>query len=166
MRAVVQRVTEGSVSVDGECVGAIGKGLVILLGVGRGDGEAEARWLAQKIANLRIMADDEGRMNASLLEVGGGALVVSQFTLYGNAQRGRRPSYSEAAAPEVAEPLVERFCALLAEAGVSPIATGRFGAMMKVVIHNDGPVTLILDTALSRRGCLKAQAGGDTLPTD
>lgn len=155
MRAVVQRVTHGSVTIDDTCVGAIDHGLVILLGVGRGDSEADARWLAQKIANLRIMADDEGRMNASLLDVGGGALVVSQFTLYGNAQKGRRPSYSGAAAPEIAEPLVERFCEFLAEEGVSPIAAGRFGAMMQVVIHNDGPVTLILDTDLSRRGRVK-----------
>ena len=155
MRAVVQRVTFGSVTIGDTCVGAIDHGLVILLGVGRDDSEADARWLAQKIANLRIMADDEGRMNASLLDVGGGALVVSQFTLYGNAQRGRRPSYSDAATPMIAEPLVERFCEFLVEAGVSPIATGRFGAMMQVVIHNDGPVTLILDTDLSRRGRLK-----------
>ncbi len=155
MRAVVQRVTHGSVSVDGVCIGSIDRGLVILLGVGQGDTELEARWLAQKIANLRIMADDEGRMNVSLLEAGGGALVISQFTLYGNAQRGRRPSYSEAAAPEIAEPLVKRFCELLAEEGVAPVETGRFGAMMRVVIHNDGPVTLILDTDVSRSGRLK-----------
>jgi len=166
MRAVVQRVNQGSVSVDGVCVGSIGRGLVILLGVGHCDGEREAHWLAQKIANLRIMADADGRMNLSLLEVGGGALVISQFTLYGNAQRGRRPSYSEAAAPEVAEPLVERFCALLADEGVSPVETGEFGAMMNVVIHNDGPVTLFLDTGVSRRGRLKPSAPGDTLPND
>ncbi|MGI6380952.1 MAG: D-aminoacyl-tRNA deacylase [Anaerolineae bacterium] len=155
MRAVVQRVTHGSVSVDRVCIGSIDRGLVILLGVGQDDTEREARWLAQKIANLRIMADDEGRMNVSLLEAGGGALVISQFTLYGNAQRGRRPSYSEAAAPATAEPLVERFCQLLAEEGVSPVETGRFGATMNVVIHNDGPVTLVLDTDVSRSGRLK-----------
>ncbi|MGC9358882.1 MAG: D-aminoacyl-tRNA deacylase [Anaerolineae bacterium] len=156
MRAVVQRVTYGSVSVGHAIVGMINEGLVILLGIGKGDGEQEARWLAQKIANLRIMDDDQGRMNLSLLDTGGEALVVSQFTLYGNAQRGRRPSFTDAAAPEVAEPLVDRFCGFLAEAGVSGVAKGRFGAMMEVVIHNDGPVTLILDTDLSRRGRSKS----------
>jgi D-aminoacyl-tRNA deacylase len=152
MRAVVQRVTYGSVSVDHAIVGEINRGLVILLGIGEGDGEQEARWLAEKIANLRIMDDDEGRMNLSLLDTGGEALVVSQFTLYGNAQRGRRPSFTDAAAPEAAEPLVDRFCRFLAGARVSKVAKGCFGAMMEVVIHNDGPVTLILDTDLSRRG--------------
>lgn len=166
MRAVVQRVTRGSVSVDGECVGSIGRGLVIFLGVAQGDGEREARWLARKIASLRIMADADGRMNLSLLDVGGGALVISQFTLYGNAQRGRRPSFSQAAAPEDAEPLVERFCDLLAQEGVLPVETGRFGAMMNVVVHNDGPVTLILDTDVSRKGRLKISSSGDTLPSD
>jgi len=152
MRAVVQRVTYGSVSVGHAIVGMINEGLVILLGIGEGDGEQEANWLAQKIANLRVMDDDDGRMNLSLLDTGGEALVVSQFTLYGNAQRGRRPSFTDAAAPAVAEPLVDRFCDSLAEAGVSGVAKGRFGAMMEVVIHNAGPVTLILDTELSRRG--------------
>ena len=109
MRAVIQRVTHGSVSIEGTTVGEIGAGLVILLGIRTGDGDDEATWLAHKIANLRIFADREGKFNLSLLEVGGEALVVSQFTLYGNARKGRRPSFTRAARPEVAEPLVERF---------------------------------------------------------
>lgn len=152
MRALIQRVTKGSVKVSDECIGEIGVGLVILLGVRTGDAEDDAVWLAQKVANLRIFEDDEGRFNRSLLEVDGEALVVSQFTLYGDARRGRRPSFSEAAAPELAEPLVERFAALLSEQGVRRVDTGRFGASMMVEIHNQGPVTLMLDTDVSRRG--------------
>jgi len=152
MKAVVQRVIQGSVTVEGELVGQIGRGLVVLLGVKEGDSEAEAQWLAQKIANLRIFEDQEGKFNRSLLDVEGAALVVSQFTLYGDARRGRRPSFSEAAPPEVAAPLVERFAELLREQGVKRVEQGRFQATMLVEIHNDGPVTIILDTDISRRG--------------
>ena len=157
MRAVVQRVTHGAVSVADsaggrEELGRIDAGLVVLVGVREGDGEEEARWLAAKVANLRIFEDDEGRFNRSLLDVGGGALVVSQFTLYGDARRGRRPSFTEAAAPEAAAPLIERFGEFLRLEGVSRVETGRFQAHMLVEIHNDGPVTIILDTDVSRRG--------------
>jgi D-tyrosyl-tRNA(Tyr) deacylase len=126
-------------------VGQIGRGLVVLLGVGHGDGEAEARLLGEKIANLRIFEDAAGKMNLSLLDVGGEALVVSQFTLYADTRRGRRPGFTDAALPDVAEPLVQRFADHLRAAGI-PVATGRFGAMMLVEIHNDGPVTILLDT--------------------
>jgi len=146
MRAVVQRVTRASVSVDGQVIGAIGPGLVVLLGVAHGDGDAEARWLAKKIANLRIFQDEAGKFNRSALDVGGEALVISQFTLLGDARRGRRPSFAGAAASEVAEPLVDRFAELLRQQGLR-VATGRFGAYMLVEIHNDGPVTLVLDRA-------------------
>jgi D-tyrosyl-tRNA(Tyr) deacylase len=145
MKAVVQRVTQASVTVDGQIAGATGPGLMILVGVTHDDGEEQARWLAQKIAGLRIFEDDEGKMNRSLLDTGGGALVVSQFTLYGDCNRGRRPSFTDAARPEIAEPLCERFIELLREAGVSHVASGVFGAHMQVEIHNDGPVTLILE---------------------
>jgi D-tyrosyl-tRNA(Tyr) deacylase len=144
MRAVVQRVSEASVSVDGEVVGSIGRGVVVLIGVTQGDGEAEARFLAGKVANLRIFADDEGKFNRSALDVNGEALVVSQFTLYGDARKGRRPSFVHAAPPEVAEPLIERFVTFLKENGLH-VETGVFGAMMMVKIHNDGPVTIILE---------------------
>ncbi len=146
MRAVVQRVSEGSVTVDGQVVGAIEQGYVILLGVGHGDGEDQARRLAQKIAGLRVFEDEQGKFNRSLLDVGGGCLVVSQFTLYADARRGRRPSFTDAAPPDVAEPLVARFAALLREAGVPRVEMGVFGARMHVTIHNDGPVTIWLDT--------------------
>lgn len=152
MRAVLQRVTRGEVSVDGEVLGKIGPGLVLLVGVREGDGEEEAAWLAQKAANLRIFADDEGRFDHSLLDVGGAALVISQFTLYGDARRGRRPSFTDAALPAVAEPLVERFVALLRAEGLADVQTGRFGAHMVVSLANDGPVTIILDTDVSRSG--------------
>ena len=155
MRAVIQRVTKGSVRIRDELLGQIQHGLVILLGVKNGDTEAEAQWLAHKIATLRIFEDDEGRFDRSLLDVGGEALVVSQFTLYGDARRGRRPSFTAAARPEVAAPLVERFCDLLREEKVSRVETGRFQAHMLVEIHNDGPVTIILDTDISRRGNMK-----------
>jgi D-tyrosyl-tRNA(Tyr) deacylase len=145
MRAVVQRVSRGSVAIEGQVVGQIGRGLVVLLGVGHGDGEAEARLLAEKIANLRIFEDATGKMNLSLLDIGGEALVVSQFTLYADTRRGRRPGFTDAALPDVAEPLVQRFADHLRAAGI-PVATGRFGAMMLVEIHNDGPVTILLDT--------------------
>lgn len=157
MRAVVQRVTHGAVSVADsaggrEQLGRIDAGLVVLVGVREGDGEEEARWLAGKVANLRIFEDDEGRFNRSLLDVGGGTLVISQFTLYGDVRRGRRPSFTEAAAPEAAAPLIERFGEFLRLEGVSRVETGRFQAHMLVEIHNDGPVTIILDTDVSRRG--------------
>lgn len=145
MRAVVQRVRQAQVTVDNEVVGAIGSGLLILLGVGNGDSEEEVQMLAQKTASLRIFADDEGRFNRSLLDTGGAALVVSQFTLYADTRRGRRPSFSDAAPPEVAAPLVDRFCEALTAAGI-PVQTGRFGASMAVSLINDGPVTIILDT--------------------
>ncbi|HHH40682.1 MAG TPA: D-tyrosyl-tRNA(Tyr) deacylase [Chloroflexi bacterium] len=144
MRAVVQRVSRASVTVDGQVVGAIGRGVVVLLGVTHNDGEAEAAWLARKIAGLRIFEDEAGKMNASLLDVGGEALVVSQFTLYGDARKGRRPSFTRAAPPEIAAPLVDRFAELLRQAGV-PVQTGRFGAHMLDEIHHDGPVTILLD---------------------
>jgi D-aminoacyl-tRNA deacylase len=144
MRLLIQRVSHARVTVGGETVGAIGPGLVILVGVAPGDGEEQARWLANKTAGLRIFEDAEGKMNASLLDAGGAALVVSQFTLYADTRKGRRPSFTDAAPPEIAEPLVERLAALLRERGV-PVETGVFGASMQVEIHNDGPVTLILE---------------------
>ncbi|HHX44770.1 MAG TPA: D-tyrosyl-tRNA(Tyr) deacylase [Chloroflexi bacterium] len=157
MRAVVQRVRHGAVSVADpaggrEELGRIDAGLVILVGVRDGDGDEEARWLAGKVANLRIFEDDAGKFNRSLLDVDGAALVVSQFTLYGDARRGRRPSFTEAAAPEVAAPLIDRFCEYLRREGVSRVETGRFQAHMLVEIHNDGPVTILLDSDVSRRG--------------
>lgn len=144
MRALLQRVSQARVEVGGKVVGAIGRGFVVLLGVAQEDGPAEAHWLAQKVAGLRLFEDGEGKMNLSLGEVGGSVLVVSQFTLYGDASRGRRPSFSHAAPPEQAEPLVEAFVAGLRESGLT-VATGRFGAMMEVIIHNDGPVTLLVE---------------------
>jgi len=144
MRAVLQRVSRASVTVEGRIVGRIDQGLMILLGVKTGDTEAEAGWLARKIAGLRIFSDDEGKSNLSVRDAGGSALVVSQFTLYGDARKGRRPSFIAAARPEVAEPLVERFVEFLRAEGVSA-ETGVFGAIMQVEIHNDGPVTLILE---------------------
>ncbi|MEA3459757.1 MAG: D-aminoacyl-tRNA deacylase [Chloroflexota bacterium] len=144
MRAVVQRVKKASVSIGGEVVGSIGPGLVILLGIKEGDGEEEARWMARKIATLRIFSDREGKFNLSALDVDGEALVVSQFTLYGDVRKGRRPSFTQAAPPEVAEPLVEKFVQFLRGTGLR-VETGRFGAEMLVEIHNDGPVTIILE---------------------
>ncbi|OGO44817.1 MAG: D-tyrosyl-tRNA(Tyr) deacylase [Chloroflexi bacterium RBG_16_63_12] len=144
MRTVIQRVSHGSVSVDGKRVSEIGPGLVILVGVGKGDGEAQADWLAEKIANLRIFEDEAGKMNRSVLEAGGSALVVSQFTLYANTEKGRRPSFIEAALPEEAEPLVAYFAKRLQFHGV-PVQTGIFRADMLVEIHNDGPVTILLE---------------------
>ena len=144
MRAVVQRVAKASVVVENEIVGAIGRGVTILLGVTHADGEEQARWLAHKIAGLRIFEDDDKKMNRSLLDVGGGALVVSQFTLYGDCRKGRRPSFGHAARPEIAEPLCEQFITFLRQAGVA-VESGVFGAHMMVEIHNDGPVTLIVE---------------------
>jgi D-tyrosyl-tRNA(Tyr) deacylase len=145
VRLVLQRVSRAAVRVDEETVGEIARGLLILLGVREGDDEATAKRLAAKTADLRIFPDEEGRFNRSLLETGGEALVVSQFTLYGDVRKGRRPSFNDAARPEVAEPLVESFAAALEEAGVR-VARGRFGAMMQVELVNDGPVTVILDS--------------------
>ena len=142
MVALVQRVREASVTVDDEVVGAIGPGLLILLGVHRDDTAAERDWLARKCAHLRIFADDEELMNRSLKDVGGEALVVSQFTLYGSTARGNRPSFTDSAPPDVAEPLYEQFVDALADHLDAPVATGIFGAMMDVHLVNDGPVTL------------------------
>lgn len=144
MRAVVQRVSQASVSVAAETIGEIGPGLVILVGVKEGDGEEEARYLAGKIANLRIFPGESGRFNLSALQVGAEVLVISQFTLYGDTRKGRRPSFVEAAPPSVAEPLVDRFSESLEKAGLK-VATGRFQAHMLVKIFNDGPVTIILE---------------------
>lgn len=144
MRAVVQRVSQASVTVGGEVAGAIGPGLMILLGVTHDDEPADADWLARKIAGLRIFEDSAGKLNLSLLDVEGQALVVSQFTLYADARKGRRPSFVDAARPEVAEPLVQRFADTLHRHGVH-VEMGVFGAHMLVKIHNDGPVTLILE---------------------
>ena len=146
MRALIQRTTHSSVTVDGTIVGQIGPGLTVLLGVAPGDGPAQVAWLARKVANLRIFPDEQGRMNRSLLDMGYGALVISQFTLYGDCAKGRRPSFVKAARPELAEPLYERFCDALAAEGVGEIARGVFGADMKVALLNDGPVTLMIDT--------------------
>ncbi|MFQ6100504.1 MAG: D-aminoacyl-tRNA deacylase [Anaerolineae bacterium] len=144
MRTVVQRVSQASVSVEGEVVGAIGRGVVVLVGVTHGDTEEQAEWLARKVAGLRIFEDSEGKMNAGLLDVDGAALVISQFTLHADARKGRRPSFTDAAPPEVAEPLVEHFAQALRDSGV-PVETGIFGAHMLVKIHNDGPVTILLE---------------------
>ncbi len=145
MRLVIQRVTRASVAVEDQIVGNCGVGLCILAGVKIGDTPAEAKWLANKVANLRVFEDAAGKMNLSLLEVKGEALVVSQFTLYADAQRGRRPDFIDAARPEQAEPLIEYFVDQLRAAGV-PTQTGVFRALMQVEIHNDGPVTILLDT--------------------
>ncbi len=144
MRALIQRVSSGRVSVAGKTVAQIGPGLVILLGVGPQDGEEQARYLVEKIANLRIFEDDEGKMNRSLLDTGGEAIVVSQFTLYADTRKGRRPSFTDAAGPDIASPLMERFAALLRQQG-APTQTGEFGAHMLVEIANDGPVTIWLE---------------------
>lgn len=144
MKIVLQRVSEAEVTVEGESVGRIGRGLVLLIGVGQDDGEEQARYLAEKCINLRIFEDQAGKMNRSLLDVGGQVLAISQFTLYGDTRKGRRPGFTEAAPPEQAEPLYERFVEFLREGGVT-VATGRFGRHMLVRIHNDGPVTLILE---------------------
>ena len=144
MRLVIQRVSYASVTVDHQTVGECHAGFCILVGVKIGDTQAEARWLANKVANLRVFEDDAGKMNLSLLDVKGEALVISQFTLYANAQHGRRPDFIDAARPEQAEPLIEYFVEQLRAEGV-PTQTGVFRAMMQVEIHNDGPVTILLE---------------------
>ncbi|MBN9524360.1 D-tyrosyl-tRNA(Tyr) deacylase [bacterium] len=145
MRAVIQRVRRAAVVVAGETVGAIDAGWLVLLGVAPTDTPAEAAWLADKVAHLRAFEDDAGKMNRSVLDAGGAVLVVSQFTLYGDTRKGRRPSFTGAAPPALAEPLYERFAAELRAVGL-PVATGRFGADMRVELVNDGPVTFVLDT--------------------
>jgi D-aminoacyl-tRNA deacylase len=145
MRALVQRVSQASVTVGGTVRGAIGRGLLVLLGATHEDGEAEVAWLARKVAGLRLFADEQGAMNRDVREAGGGVLVVPQFTLYGDARRGRRPDFIAAARPEHAEPLFERFCAAVEAEGV-PVARGVFRALMEVALVNDGPVTLMIET--------------------
>jgi len=145
MRALLQRVSRASVVVDGETVGAIDRGLLVLLGITHDDAPEQAKWLAEKVAALRIFADAEGKMNRDVSEAGGAVLVVSQFTLYGDARKGRRPSFVAAAAPEKAVPLYEAFINALRALGI-PTASGRFGAMMQVELVNDGPVTLMVDS--------------------
>ena len=147
MRAVVQRVSSARVEVDGEVTGSIGRGLLVLLGVGQGDTEKQAAWLAEKIAGLRIFEDEAGKMNLSAEEVGGGVLVVSQFTLLADCRKGRRPSFTEAAPPEVAERLYQEFVRRVRECGVR-VETGVFQAKMRVHLVNEGPVTIWLDTAV------------------
>ncbi len=145
VRALIQRVASASVTVDSVVVGQIEKGLLILLGVGQGDGIEEVKLLSEKVANLRIFSDADGKFNLSLLDVQGQALVVSQFTLYADTRKGRRPSFINAAHPELAAPLVDRFADLLRGMGIT-VAQGRFGADMKVALLNDGPVTIMLDS--------------------
>jgi len=144
MRVLIQRVSKASVTVEAKTISSIGKGLLILLGVGHDDGEEQVQFLAEKVANLRIFEDEQGKTNLSVLDVKGEAIVVSQFTLYADSRKGRRPSFTDAALPEVAEPLVNRFVKLLRGHGV-PTQTGKFGEHMLVEIHNDGPVTIWLE---------------------
>lgn len=153
MRALVQRVSSASVRVEDTVAGEIGAGLLVLLGVGHGDGPAQVAWLAEKVVNLRVFPDDAGAMNRSLLDLGYSALVVSQFTLYGDTRRGRRPSFVDAAPPEEANLLYQQFCARLEGLGV-PVARGVFRATMQVALVNEGPVTLMLETpAVETRNC-------------
>lgn len=144
MRAVVQRVSWAAVTVEGSVVGSIGKGLVVLVGFGHTDGRAEMEWVASKLTGLRIFPDEAGRMNRDVVEIGGEMLLVSQFTLYGDVSRGRRPSFVQAAEPDVARRLYEEFVDVC-RAGVVPVATGEFGARMDVSLVNEGPVTLVLE---------------------
>lgn len=146
MRAVIQRVTQASVSIDGKICGEISQGLLLLLGVYQTDTEQEAQLLARKAAELRIFEDAAGKMNLSLADINGGMLIVSNFTLCADASHGRRPSFIAAARPEQAKPLYEYFVGLIREKGITPVATGVFGAEMKVSLVNDGPITILLDT--------------------
>lgn len=148
MRAVVQRVSSARVTVAGEITGEINRGLVVLLGIAQGDTEADAQWLAEKSVALRIFEDDAGKMNRSVVENGGGVLVVSQFTLFASTRKGTRPSFNDAAKPEVAIPLYETFNRFASAALGKPVATGRFAAMMEVTLVNNGPVTLVIDSKL------------------
>jgi len=145
MRIILQRVKEASVTVEGNLNGKIGKGLMLLVGIGPGDSEAQVRILAEKCAQLRIFDDEQGKMNLSVLDIGGEILAVSQFTLYGDTRKGRRPSFTGAAPPEIAEPLFDEFVKMLRNTGIT-VATGKFGARMEVKIVNDGPVTFVLET--------------------
>ena len=145
MKIVLQRVKNASVSVTGEQISEIGSGLLLLVGIARGDGEAKVDWLAEKVTGLRVFADAEGRMNLDVRESGGEILAVSQFTLLANTRKGKRPSFVDAAPPEEAERLFDYFCQQLREAGVAPVETGSFGAMMEVTLVNDGPVTIVLE---------------------
>jgi D-aminoacyl-tRNA deacylase len=146
MRAVLQRVSRAQVAIAGEVIGGVGPGLLVLLGVAPSDSLAQAEWLADKVVGLRVFGDEAGKMNRSVAEVGGGVLVVSQFTLFGDCRKGRRPSFLGAAGPEIAVPLYEAFVQAVRALGV-PVQTGRFGADMQVELVNDGPVTLVLDTS-------------------
>jgi len=146
MRAVIQRVTRAKVTVDGEVIGEIGNGLVVLLGIARDDTKVEAAYLVDKIANLRIFDDEDGKMNLSVKDAGGALLIISQFTLYGDVRRGLRPSWIDAAPPEVARPLYD-FFVRQAHSTVDDVATGKFQAMMQVELVNDGPVTILLDSS-------------------
>ena len=146
MRACIQRVSEASVTVEGEVTGRIAKGFVVLLGIGHNDGQEDAEWLADKVVGLRVFEDDAGKMNRSIVEASGAMLIISQFTLYGDCRRGRRPSFTDAAPPERAEQLYEAFVARVQAAGIE-VATGRFREHMLVSLVNDGPVTLWIDTA-------------------
>ncbi len=146
MRALIQRVSEASVTIDGREKSRIGAGLLVLLGVESADGEADVEWLARKISQLRLFEDDEGKMNRSLLDTGGDVIVVSQFTLHASTKKGTRPSFAKAARPEQAIPLYEGFVAALEKELGRPVGTGEFGAMMAVGLINDGPVTLMIDT--------------------
>ena len=146
MRALVQRVSKASVTIEGKVVSAIKQGLVVLIGVGKGDSEPDAQYLADKIANLRIFSDEADKFNLSALDIGGEALVVSQFTLLADTRKGRRPSFTEAAPPEEAEPLIDKFVQLLQASGLK-VQTGRFRQNMLVEIHNNGPVTIFIDSA-------------------
>ncbi len=146
MRALIQRVTEASVSIDGTVEGAIGTGLLVLLGVADGDAEADAQYLADKVANMRIFADEQGRFNLSAQDVGAELLVVSQFTLYADTRRGRRPDFTRAAGPDEANRLYELTCRVFRDKGLN-VATGRFQAYMRVQLVNDGPVTILVDSA-------------------